>query len=154
MRKILLVILLLPLITKAQLQNQSDWSATEGATALLNKPIGYTILLASATNVSGAALATTNLTFTSGVALSTHSPVFCIVKFVSGTLGIGVIRIKTGTSYLVAATAMVGLTSGDNNYIMQLVGSVTASGSISAEVTTASLAASAFSVYVYGITKP
>lgn len=138
----------------ANLLAQSNTNTAAIATKVSSTAAGLTMLLASATSVSGAALATTNLTFASGVALSTHSPVFAVVKFVSGTLGIGVIRIKTGTSYLVAATAMVGLTSGDNNYIMQLTGSVTASGNVSVEVTTASLAPSAFSVYVYGIAKP
>lgn len=138
----------------ANLLAQSNTNTAAIATKVSSTAAGLTMLLASATSVSGAALATTNLTFASGVALSTHSPIFAVIKFVSGTLGIGVIRIKTGTSYLVAATAMVGLTSGDNNYIMQLTGSVTASGNVSVEVTTASLAPSAFSVYVYGIAKP
>lgn len=154
MKKLLLILLLIPVLSKAQLQNQSDWSASTGASALLNKPVGYTILLASAASISGATLASTNLTFASGVALSTHSPTFCIVKYVSGTLGIGVIRIKTGTSYLVAVTAMLGVTTTDNNLIIPLSGAVTNSGSITAEITTASLGASAIGVYVYGILKP
>lgn len=179
MKKIFIILLFLPFITKAQYPtyhnscvNITDTAAmlanyartisvptntsqlTNGAGFLTTSSAGVTQLLASATSISGAALATTNLTFASGVALSTHSPLYAIIKFRSGTLGIGVIRIKTGSSYLVAATAMLGLTSGDNNYIMQLIGSVTASGNVSVEVTTASLAPSAFDCYVYGILKP
>lgn len=138
---------------RAQIPTNTN-QLTNGAGFLTVSSVGVTQLLASATSISGAALATTNLTFASGIALSTHTPTFAIIKYRSGTLGIGVIRIKTGTSYLVAATAMLGLTSGDNNYIMQLTGSVTASGNVSAEVTTASLVASSFDVYVYGIAKP
>lgn len=116
--------------------------------------LGVSKLIASKTAVNGAALASTVLDFIGGAALSTHTPIYAIVKYGSGTLGIGVIRIKTTAGYLVAVTALLTLTTTDNNFIIPLAGVVTNSGNISVEVTTASAGASTFDIYVYGIQKP
>lgn len=157
-----------------EINPQSDWNSISGANVVLNKPTvptntnqltngagfltsasaGVTMLLASATNVSGAALASTALTYISGMALSSHTPIFAIIKYRSGTSGIGVVRIKTTSVYMVGVTPILTLTSTDNNLIINLTGVATNSGNISVEVTTISLTASSFDVYVYGIAKP
>ncbi len=111
------------------------------------------MLLASKSSVSVASLATTNLDFASGVSLATHTPMMAVIKYNSGTLGIGVIRIKTDAGYMMAGTALLGLTSTDNNYLAILGGAVRNTGNIGIEVTTASLGASNISVYVYGVKK-
>lgn len=130
-------------------------SATQAAALNLKAAVGSgLILLASKAGVSGAALATTALTFAAGIALNTHTPLHVIFKFASGTLGIGVARIKTTSSYLLTASALLALTTTDNNFIAPLLGAATNSGDISVEVTTASLGASSFDVFVFGIAKP
>lgn len=115
--------------------------------------LGTMQLIASKTGVAGNALASTALDFVSGISLATHSPLVAVIKYTSGTLGISVLRIKTDGGYLIAVTALAGLTSTDNNYMMQLAGVVRNTGNISAEITTAGLGASAIEVYVYGIKK-
>ena len=125
------------------------WSPPAIVSGYLN---GLT-LIASKTGVSIASLATTDLDFTSGVSLATHSPIIATVSFGSGTLGIGVIRIKTDAGYMVALTPLLSLTSTDNNLMMILSGVVRSTGNIGMEVTTASLGASTVSVYVYGVKK-
>lgn len=110
-------------------------------------------LIASKTGINGAAIASTALDFVNNAALSTHTPLYAIVKYGSGTLGIGVVRIKTTAGYLVAVTALLTLTTTDNNFVIPLTGAITNSGSISVEVTTASAGASTFSIYIYGVLK-
>jgi len=75
------------------------------------------------------------------------------ISYSSGTLGIGVVRIKTDAGYMIAVTPLLSLTSTDNNQMLILSGVVRSTGSIAVEVTTASLAASTISVYVYGVKK-
>lgn len=158
MKKVLFIILLfVTLSSKAQTYIYTTTATTEGMnwaspTSIAGYMNGVT-LLASKTGVSGASLATTDLDFASGIALSTHTPIFAVIKFASGTIGICAIRIKTSGGYLIAATALVGLTATDDNYTMQLTGLVRNTGNVSAEVTTASIGASAISVYVYGVKK-
>jgi len=125
------------------------WSSLATTAGYLN---GLT-LIASKTGVSVASLATTNLDYAIGVSLATHSPLIACVKFGSGTLGIGVIRIKTDAGYMVSVSPLAGLNSTDNNQMLILSGVVRSTGNIGVEVTTASLSASTVSVYVYGVKK-
>lgn len=158
MKKILAIILLfVALSSKGQTYIYTTTATTGGMnwaspTTIAGYMNGVT-LLASKTGISGASLATTDLDFASGIALSTHTPTFCVIKFSSGTVGICAVRIKTAGGYLIGATALVGLTATDDNYVTQLTGLVRNTGNVSAEVTTASLGASAISVYVYGVKK-
>ena len=134
-------------------------------TADLSKPVSTAqgvaiaatsvIQIASTTNVSGAALASTVLTFGSGISLTTHIPLFYVVKYVSGALGIGVVKMKNSIADLTALSALVTLTSTQEVFIgNSVLATMVNSGNISVEVTTASLAASVFNVYVYGILRP
>lgn len=158
MKKILAIILLLiTLSSKGQTYIYTTTATTGGMNwadpGTISGYMNGITLLASKTGISGASLATTDLTFASGIALSTHTPIFAVIKYTSGTVGISAIRIKTAGGYLIAATALLGLTATDDNYTMQLTGLVRNTGNVSAEITTASLGASAISVYVYGVKK-
>jgi len=157
MKNILIITLVIFCTTvKAQVVFTADsshggfvWSTPATVSGYLN---GLT-LIASKTGVSVASLATTDLDFASGVSLATYSPIISTVKFGSGTIGIGVLRIKTDAGYMVAATPLVALTSTDNIYMMILSGVVRSTGNIGMEITTASLSAATVSVYVYGVKK-
>lgn len=159
MKKLLFLLIFFPFFANSQSQTNgsifqyngdtfgwSPWSTVAGS-------MNGVTLLASKTSVSGAALASTALDYASGVTLSAYSPSFAIIKFRSGTIGIAVIRIKTDVGYLIAVTALAGMTATDDIYTMQLTGLVRSTGNISIEVTTASLGASAIDCYVYGVKK-
>lgn len=114
---------------------------------------GGLLPIASKTAVSGAALASTALTYASSVSLATHIPTLVVFKFASGTLGIGVAKIKNGGGDNTVTTALLSLIS-TQEISAQCNGIMLNSGNISVEVTTASLAASTFDVFVYGILRP
>lgn len=107
---------------------------------------------ASKTAVDGATLASVNLDFRTGMSLATHLPVFYVIKFGSGALGIAVIKMKTAVADLTALSALLTLTS-TQQVVVNNADLVTLadSGNLTVEVTTASLAASTFNVYAYGI---
>jgi|SRR3954469_415291 len=159
MKKVLITVSFLFSIAYGQQHTNYIFTATGDAAFTWYPPttiadnLGTIQLIASKTGVAGNALASTALDFVSGISLATHNPIICVFKFSSGTLGIGVIRIKTDAGYLVGVTPLLTLTATDNNYPIQLTGAVRSTGNISAEVTTASLGASAIDVYVYGIKK-
>lgn len=159
MKNILIIILLFSIVSNAQsvLPDTVYFPSGGISTKVLQyrntNTLTGAMLLASKTGISGASLATTDLDFASGIALSTHTPIFCVIKYSSGTIGISAIRIKTAGGYLIAATALLGLTATDDNFIMQLAGVVRNTGNVSAEITTASLGASSIAVYVYGVKK-
>lgn len=138
----------------SNIDNTSDANKpVSTAQAIAIASAGMLQLIASATSISGASLATTALTFAAGKALSTHTPTHVIFKYVSGTTGINVTTIDAGSTVMSTGT-LVTLSSTINNLVMPCTGFVKNSGNISAIVTTASLAASSFAVYVYGISKP
>lgn len=112
------------------------------------------ILVASKTNVAGNALASINLTFTSGVTITSHLPLYALIQFTSGVLGISVVRIKTTAGYLCATQALITLDATNSSIVIPLGGAVAGSGSITIEITTAGLAASVMSAYVFGVKNP
>lgn len=124
-----------------------------GNTSFSTASISIPTLMASKTAVDGAALASTALTFESGVTLATHVPTLVIYKFASGALGIGVAKIKNSVADISALTVLLALTATQEVSALAS-GTLVNSGNISVEVTTASLAASTFNCYVYGTPRP
>lgn len=159
MKKILFALLLLPLFCFSQNTEQIKTInmpvSTVQSTALALKmdvsSYQGLIQLAHATGVSGAALATTNLTFESGVALSTHLPMIAILKYASGTLGICVVEIDANAVAISATLAVVNLTSTKWNVMTIIPGVVANTGNLAVKVNTASLAASTFDIKIYGL---
>lgn len=109
-------------------------------------------LIASKTSVDGATIATTNLTFSSGVTVATHTPTLVIYKYRSGTFGIAVASIFA-PQLVSAATALANLVN-HSNISAFLSGLMDDSGNVSVHVTTASVLASTFDVFVYGTVRP
>lgn len=127
--------------------------ATAGANAAILAK-GSCVKMASKTGVNGAAVAATNLTFESGITLATHMPVYAVIKFGSGVLGIGVIGLLADTVPVIAAMALLTLLTGKvcvAPAIAALAIPSDASKFLKADVTTASLAASTFDIVVYGV---
>lgn len=112
------------------------------------------IQIASATGINGATLASTNLTFGSGISLATHLPLFYVFKFASGTLGISVAKLKTAVADLTALSALLTVTSTQEVVVANsALVTFANSGNLTVEVTTASLGASTFNIYAYGIAR-
>ena len=114
----------------------------------------YTKLIATALAVDGSTIATTDLTFETGLNLSNCMPVFAIIKFASGTLGIAIGRIKVDGVNISQAITMSGLVANFNIVVNCALDQAITNDStkfIQFTVATASLAASSFDVYVYGI---
>lgn len=140
-------------MTKGYILNDTTIAYASDITTLI--AAGDIIPIATATNVSGAALASTALTFVTGITLATHIPVFYVVKFNSGVLGIGVVKMKNGAADLTALAALLTLTSTQQVLINNLAAvTLPNSGNLSVEVITASLAASSFDIIAYGMTRP
>ena len=104
----------------------------------------YPHLMASKLAVDGSSAATTNLDFIAGATLETHTPIFAIITYGSGTLSPAVIKIRVETVDLSAA-AVVSLT-GSVSAFKNAPGSV-----MNFVVSTPSTIASDFNIYVYGI---
>ena len=105
------------LIGLGDVNNTSDVnkivSDAQGAAinSVLATATGVYPVIASKTGVSGAALASTTLTFASGISLSNYIPVLVVYKYASGTLGIGVCKLKNSSGDLTATSALLNLTS-------------------------------------------
>lgn len=122
-----------------------------GATGYTGPVIESIVKMASATGIAGNTLASTNLTFESGIALSTHIPVFAIIKYRSGTMGIAVVELDANSIAISVGLALSLLTTSFWGLLNLLSGVVSNSGNLAIKVTTASIVASQFDVIVYGI---
>lgn len=111
------------------------------------------VRIASKTGVPGNTLASTDLDWESDTNLSSHAPVFGIIKYNSGTLGICAVVLKADTVALSASTALSTLTTSTTCILPILPGIISNDGTKKMVITvgTASLAASTFDIIVYGV---
>lgn len=115
----------------------------------------YPHLIASALGVDGSTIAMTNLTFIAGVDLSNHVPIIAIVRFVSGTLGLCTISVNVNGFGITALTALGDIVAARPNMAIDCASQDKAisndpSDFIECSVTTGSVAASTFDIFVYG----
>lgn len=119
-------------------------------------PGGYNFLDAqiefiASKSVTGNSLATTALDWFPGMSYADHIPLFYVIQYGSGTLGIGVAKVKNSVNDLTNTFALLNVTTtqemSTNNKDAVIHPN---SGDISVEVTTASLAASSFTVSAFG----
>lgn len=116
--------------------------------------IGGAQKIASKTGINAAIQAATNLTWETGINLSTHVPVFAVIKYASGTLGISIVRLLADTIPVTASSALLTIVTGTAALmpvIASLVIPVDNSKFLKADVSTASLGASTFDITVYGV---
>lgn len=103
-------------------------------------------------NIAGNTLATTVLTFVQGIGLGTHIPLFAVIKYRSGTLGISAVTLKAnGVNISAAGVPLAGLTSGNWVMIPVAAGAIANNGNLSIQVATAGLTSSEFDIEVFGV---
>lgn len=116
----------------------------------------YPHLMAKKLAVDGATAADTDLDWIEGANLETHTPIFAIVTYDSGTLGIADISIYADIVNLTGSIPLATLTATETKFLINLTKQQIAitndpAAFMVVDVTTASAVASAFNVYVYGI---
>ena len=116
----------------------------------------YPHLMASKLAVDGSSAATTTLDFIAGATLATHTPIFAIITYSSGTLAPCVVKIRADSVDLsAAAVALTTLDATTAKLIVSLTGSVSAftndPGGVMNVVVGIPSTASEFNIYIYGI---
>ncbi len=131
---------------------QVEYSTTQDIANLAQKAAGVTQLIASGLSIDANTTGDTILTYEAGKSLATHTVLFIIVTYGSGTLDPCLIDVKT-TIGSFASASLTDLTS--TSRFVQTVGTfVPDSGDITCTVNTPSDVAGTFNVFVYGIVNP
>lgn len=115
---------------------------------------GALIKIAEGRAISGASVASNNLSFVTGINLSTHIPTFAVIKYASGNLSGVQMRVLADALPITGDQTLSTIDSTHNGFAPCLA-VVAISNDVSkvlkADVPVASEGASAFDVVVYGI---
>ena len=115
----------------------------------------YPHLMASKLAIDGSTAAATDLDFIAGATLATHTPVFAIITYGSGTLGVCDIDIKADTVIMDTAllTTLTATESKIKKSLSKTDDAFTNDPALFMNVTVGnpSAGASTFNVYIYGI---
>lgn len=111
-------------------------------------------LIAIATGVDADTAGGTTLTFVNDATLDSHTPFLGVIEWESGTYAAATAHVRTGSTDLNAALALVGLDT-DNNVSMSLMtresALVNKVGAIDVIIGTPNGSAATFTIKIYGV---